>query len=212
MKSLVENLGMTMPSCHTVSSIPTDGGNDAVMDRMKKIADDIKVLGAQYLVWPYLNEPDRKTLDDFKRMIELWNRFGKVCKDTDLQFAYHNHWFEFAKLDGQIPYDVIIAEADPDLVKLEMDLYWITFAGGDPIAYFKKAPGRFPMWHIKDMDNTPKKYFTEVGNGVIDFAKIFAQRKLAGMKYFFVEQDETHKTPYESIEISFKYLQKASFV
>lgn len=201
-----------MPSCHTLSGMSTEGGKSAVQDKMKMMTDDIAASGAHYLVWAFLAEQDRKTIDDFKRHAELWNQFGQVCKDKGLAFAYHNHWFEFETLDGQKPYDVILANTDPALVKLEMDLYWITKAGSDPVAYFKKAPGRFPMWHVKDMDNSPDKFFTEVGNGTIDFARIFAERKLAGMKYFFVEQDETHKTPLESIEISFKYLQNAKFV
>lgn len=212
MKSLIEGLGMTMPSCHAVTEVSTDGGKQAIMDQMKTTAEDIKAAGCEYLVWAFLQEEDRKTLDDYKRHIDTWNEFGQVCKDTGLQFAYHNHWFEFEDLEGQKPYDMILAGTDPDLVKLEMDLYWIIKAGSDPVEYFNKAPGRFPMWHVKDMDNTPEKDFTEVGNGVIDFARIFAERDKAGMKYFFVEQDQTKKTPFESIEISYKYLQQAKFV
>ena len=211
-KSLIEGLGMTMPSCHAVTEVSTSGGKQAIMDQMKTTAEDIKAAGAEYLVWAFLQEQDRKTLDDYKRHIDTWNQFGQVCKDTGIQFAYHNHWFEFEDLEGQKPYDMILAGTDPDLVKLELDLYWITKAGSDPVEYFNKAPGRFPMWHVKDMDNTPEKNFTEVGNGVIDFARIFAQRDKAGMKYFFVEQDQTQKTPFESIEISYKYLQQAKFV
>ena len=212
MKSLVEGLGMTMPSCHAVTEVSTTGGKQAIMDQMKTTADDIKAAGCEYLVWAFLQEKDRKTLDDYKRHIDTWNEFGQVCKDTGIQFAYHNHWFEFEDLEGQKPYDMILAGTDPELVKLEMDLYWIIKAGADPLVYFNKAPGRFPMWHVKDMDNTPEKDFTEVGNGVIDFARIFAERDKAGMKYFFVEQDQTKKTPFESIEISYKYLQQAKFV
>ena len=108
---------------------------------------------------------------------------------------------------------------DPDEVKFEIDLYWITIAGYDPVEYFKKAPGRFPLWHVKDKTAQPYKneegeevYFAEVGNGVIDFERIFEARKTAGLKYFFVEQDFTQKTPFESIEISFNYLNKATFI
>jgi sugar phosphate isomerase/epimerase len=97
---------------------------------------------------------------------------------------------------------------DKDLVKMEMDIYWITKAGQDPIALFKKYPGRFPLWHVKDMDKTPKQNFTEVGNGIIDFKKIFKYKDLAGMKYFFVEQDMTPGDPFVSIKESIDYIKK----
>lgn len=211
-KALLDKLGLTMPSCHSVTQVSTAGGKSAIVDQMKSTTEDVKESGAEFLVWAFLAESDRKSIDDYKKHIETWNQFGQVCKDSGIQFAYHNHNFEFTDLEGQRPYDLILRETDPNLVKFEMDLYWIVKAGFDPVEYFKKAPGRFPMWHVKDMEKGPDKFFTEVGNGTIDFARIFAARSTSGMKYFFVEQDESRKTPLESIEISFKYLQQASFI
>lgn len=214
LKSMLQGMGMIMPSVHAVTEVSSGGGKQAILDQMKTTAEDVKAVGAEFLVWAFLEEDERKSLDDYKRHIETWNQFGQVCKDTGLQFAYHNHWFEFEDLEGQKPYDMILAETDPDLVKFEMDLYWITKAGSDPVEYFQKAPGRFPMWHVKDMTGDEDKFFAPVGKGVIDFKRIFEKRDLAGMKYFFVEQDLTKEgvSPYDAIRTSFDYLQNASFV
>ena len=120
--------------------------------------------------------------------------------------------------DGHTAYDLITENIDPDEVKFELDLFWIAIAGYDPVEYFNKAPGRFPLWHLKDMITEPyivdgeERYFAEVGNGVIDFARIFEARETAGLDYFFVEQDFTQKTPFESIEISINYINKAEFI
>ena len=179
---------------------------------MKNTAEDVKTVGAEQCVWAYLKEEDRKSIEDYKRHIETWNQFGEICKETGVQFAYHNHDFEFLTPDGINAYDMIMENTDPDEVKFELDLYWITRAGFDPVEYFKKAPGRFPLWHVKDMEAGDEKFFSEVGNGIIDFERIFNARDIAGLKYFFVEQDDTRKTPFESIEISINYLNNAEFV
>ena len=117
--------------------------------------------------------------------------------------TYHNHDFEFMPLDGVLPYDLLLKETDADLVKMQLDLYWIIKAGHDPIEYFKKAPGRYPLCHIKDLakDNS----ITSVGKGSIDFQAMFKQAELAGLKHFYVEDDNT-PTPYKSLDYSFNTL------
>jgi len=212
MKKVLSDLGMRMPSLHTVTEVSSTGGKDAIIEQMKNTAEDVKTVGAEYCIWAYLKEEDRKSIEDYKRHIETWNQFGTICKETGVQFAYHNHDFEFLTPDGINAYDMIMENTDPNEVKFELDLYWITRAGFDPVEYFKKAPGRFPLWHVKDMEAGDEKFFSEVGNGVIDFERIFNARDIAGLKYFFVEQDDTRKTPFESIGISIDYLNKAEFV
>jgi sugar phosphate isomerase/epimerase len=219
LKKVLDDLGMSMPSVHAVTEVSSDGGKDAVIRQMAESAEDVKAVGAKYLVWAFLEEEDRQSIEDYKRHMVTWNQFGKVCKENGLQFTYHNHDFEFLTPDGFNAYDTIMENTDPDEVKFELDLYWITKAGYDPVEYFNKAPGRFPLWHVKDMIDQPyysedgeERYFAEVGNGVIDFARIFKARETAGLDYFFVEQDFTQKTPFESIEISINYLQNADFV
>jgi sugar phosphate isomerase/epimerase len=212
LKSMLNDLGMRMPSVHSVTEVSSEGGKDAIVEQMKTTADDAIAAGAEYLVWAFLQPDERKNLDDYKRHIETWNQFGQVCKDEGIQFAYHNHNFEFESFDGVLPYDMIMEETDPELVKFEMDLYWITRAGHDPVEYFKKNPGRYPLWHVKDMEAGDEQYFAEVGSGIIDFKRIFEARDIAGMKYFFVEQDESRRNPLESIQMSYNYLQEADFV
>ncbi|HLF34883.1 MAG TPA: sugar phosphate isomerase/epimerase [Cyclobacteriaceae bacterium] len=211
-KSILGNNGLRMPSTHAVTEVSSSGGKSAIVEQMKTTAEDALATGAEYLVWAFLQEKDRTSLDDYKRHIETWNQFGQECKSAGIQFAYHNHNFEFDDFNGQKPYDMILANTDPELVKFELDLYWISKAGFDPVEYFNKAPGRYPMWHVKDMEPGEEKFFAEVGNGTLDFARIFAARETSGMQYFFVEQDGTRKTPFESIDISFKYLNQAAFV
>ena len=126
-------------------------------------------------------------------------------------FGYHNHDFEFQMLEGKLPYDMILAECDKNTVKMEMDLGWISHAGKDPLEYFAKYPGRFITFHVKDMDASQKQITMELGRGKVDFKRILAKSKLAGVKHYFVEQDNTSLTPLESIKISMDYLKKLEF-
>ena len=179
-------------------------GND---DEWKYGIEDAKQLGQKYMVVPYLEAEQRKNLDAYKKLAARLNLGGELCKQAGLQMAYHNHDFEFQPMEGQTGMDVLLKETDKSLVQFEMDIYWVSFAGQDPIALIKKHPGRFPLWHVKDMDNTPQKKFTEVGNGVINFKKVFDCEKKSGMKHFFVEQDVS-AAPLESMKTSIDYLKK----
>ena len=173
-----------------------------------KAIEDAKIAGQKYMVIAYLADTERKTIDDYKRHAANFNKAAEKCKKAGIQFGYHNHDFEFMDMNGQMGYDVLMKETDPSLVKFEMDIYWIKKAKQDPIALFKKHPGRFPLWHVKDMDKTEKKSFTEVGNGVIDFKEIFKNAKKSGMEHFFVEQDVS-SDPMASIEKSYKYIESS---
>ena len=173
--------------------------------------DAAHVIGHKYLLLAWTPPEERNTLDDYRRLADLFNRAGELLNKAGLQFAYHNHDFEFAAVEGRIPYDVLLEHTDPQLVKLEMDLYWIVKGGGRPLEYFERWPGRYPLLHVKDMDATPKRYFTEVGRGVIDFKSIFAHASRAGVRHYFVEQDETPGSPFDSMKISIDYLKKLKF-
>jgi sugar phosphate isomerase/epimerase len=211
-KELLNGLGMTMPSIHSVTEVSSGKGKSAILEAMKTTIEDAKTAGAKYLVYAYLEESERQSMDDYRRHADLFNDFGELCKKSGMQFAYHNHDFEFMNFDGEIPYDYLLENTDPELVKMELDLYWITKAGKDPIEYFNKYPDRFELWHVKDMEPGDEKFFAEVGHGVIDFEPIFDVRDKAGMKYFFVEQDQSRRNPFESIEMSFKHLNNAEYV
>ncbi|MEO6330075.1 MAG: sugar phosphate isomerase/epimerase [Ginsengibacter sp.] len=172
-----------------------------------KAVDDAAEVGLKYMVCAFLSVDERKGLDHYKYVADQLNIAGERCKKSGIQLCYHNHDFEFVKQDDIYPFDVLLG-ADKDLVKIEMDLYWVTKAGQDPVALFKQHPGRFPLLHLKDMDKTPEKAFTEVGNGVIDFEEILEHKRKAGVKYFFVEQDKCPGSPFDSITQSFSYIKK----
>ena len=202
-RALLDRHRLTSPAGHVQLA--------AVRGSLQEMIEAAHVIGHKYLLVAWSPPEERKSLDDYKRLADLFNRTGEQLKKAGIQFAYHNHDFEFAPIDGQIPYDLLLERTDPQLVKLEMDLYWIVKGGGEPVKYFEKYPGRYPLLHVKDMDSTPKRYFTEVGRGVIDFRTIFAHAGQAGVRHYFVEQDETPGSPFESMKISMDYLRKLEF-
>jgi len=202
-KSVLSANGLTSPSAHVSLK--------ALSDDWQKTIETAAAIGHRYLICAYLVPEERKSLDDYKRHADTFNRAGEACKKAGIQFGYHNHDFEFPALDGSVPFDLLLQKTDPKLVKIELDLYWIIKAKQDPLKYFAAHPGRFPLLHVKDMDNTPKQFFTEVGRGVIDFKPIFAQSGKAGVKHYFVEQDQCPGSPLDSIKVSFDYLSKLEF-
>ncbi len=209
-KALLKQNGQVMYSSHYMLGEQKDNGNQAkgtILNDWDKAVDDAAEVGLKYMVCAFLTESERGDLDHYKKVAEDLNKAGERCKKSGIQLCYHNHNFEFVKQGNQYPYDILMS-ADKNLVKMEMDIYWVTKAGMDPIALFKKYPGRFPLWHVKDMDNTPEKDFTEVGNGVINFKEIFKHKNEAGMKYFYVEQDKTPGDPFVSIKESIDYIRK----
>jgi sugar phosphate isomerase/epimerase len=190
---------LSSPSSH----IPID----RLRNDIQGVVDECRTLGNTYIVCPYLDVKDRgKAADDWRKLAADFNRFGEQVKRAGMQFAYHNHDFEFAKLpSGEMGYDILCRECDPKNVKLEMDLYWITKAGQDPLAYFAKYPGRFPCVHVKDM--TGSGQITNVGEGRIVWSRIFAKRREAGIEHFFVERDNP-TNPIADITVSYGYLAK----
>jgi sugar phosphate isomerase/epimerase len=203
--------GLVMLSSHyRLGEEQTDGKDTqgTMLHDWDKAVDDAAAVGLKYMVCAYLSNPERGSLDHYKKLADDFNRAGEKCKKAGIQFCYHNHDFEFIQQDGKYPYQTLLTNTDKHLVKMEMDLYWVTRAKQDPIALINENPGRFPLFHVKDMDNTPARNFTEVGNGIIDFKKIFKHADKAGMKYFFVEQDKTPGDPFDSITQSFNYIKK----
>lgn len=203
--------GLIVPSSHYRLGEDKTNGADmkgTLLHDWDKAVDDASALGVKYMVCAWLSEKERGNIDHFKYVADQLNIAGARCKKAGIQLCYHNHDFEFIAQDGTLPYNIILSDTDKDLVKMEMDMYWVTKAGHDPITLINENPGRFPLWHIKDMDKTPEHSFTEVGNGTIDFKKIFGYSDKAGMKYFFVEQDKTPGDPFDSITKSYAYIKK----
>lgn len=168
---------------------------------MQQVVDEAAEGGLPYLV---CSSAPVSTLDEIKNTIDIFNKTGEACKKAGIQFAYHNHATEFDRVEGKRPYDMIMQGTDKDLVKMELDLAWAVKAKQDPVALFKEHPGRFPLWHVKDIDAARDKV-TEIGNGIVDFKTAFAAAKLAGMQHFFYEQDlvasmDSVKTSYQNLE------------
>ncbi|MGI4020395.1 MAG: sugar phosphate isomerase/epimerase family protein [Janthinobacterium lividum] len=196
--------GMSTPSGHYGIDSYLGTGNEEVL---KVYIDVAKTVGQEYLTIPYIGADIRKSVDDFKNLAEKMNRAAELCKKSDLKIAYHNHDFEFMPIDGTMLYDVLLKETERKLVSFEMDIYWVVRAGQDPIKLINQHHGRFSMWHIKDMDKGNKELNTEVGNGSIDFKKIFAKAKTSGLKHIFMEQENFTKIdPYKSITQSASYI------
>jgi sugar phosphate isomerase/epimerase len=209
-KKVLKDNGLVMYSSHyRLGEDKTNGQvmKGTMLHDWDKAIDDAKEVGLKYMICAWLSPTERGTLDHYKKVADDLNVAGEKCKKAGIQLCYHNHNFEFIPQDGKLPYDILMA-TNKDFVKMEMDIYWIRKAGQDPIALFKKHPGRYPLWHVKDMDKTPAQNFTEVGNGIINFKEIFKYKNLAGMKYFFVEQDMTPGDPFVSIAESIAYIKK----
>jgi sugar phosphate isomerase/epimerase len=183
-------------------------GVEEIRTAWPQLVSDAHTLGWEWIICPWIDEADR-TADGYKRLAAEFNRAGSAAKSAGLRFGYHNHEFEFKPFaDGTLPYDLLLAELDPALVDMELDLYWIAKGGRDPLKYFERFPGRFPLVHVKDM--TASGDMTNVGSGTIDFAKIFAASGRAGTTHFLVEHDEP-KNPIADITTSYNYLKALRF-
>ena len=202
-KSLLKRLGLDAPAAHLPFA--------ELRGDLKASIDAAHVIGHRYLLLAWTPPEERRTLDQYRRLADLCNEAGSRLKREGLQFAYHNHDFEFAPSEGQVPYDLLLERTDPNLVKLEMDLYWTVKGGANPLEYFGRHPGRFHLLHVKDMDATPRRFFADVGKGTIDFKSIFARSKQAGVRHYFVENDEPAGSPFESLRASVEYLKRLEF-
>ena len=207
-KKILDDLGLKMPSGHTVMGKQHwNEGSNSFTDQWKFTVEDAAKVGQKYVISPSLDESQRKTYDEVKRYMDVFNKSGELCKKWRMKFGYHNHDYEFEQENGKVLYDVLVENTDPSLVHLELDLGWVIVTGHDPIDYFNKYPGRFPLWHLKDMD-IAKKHSVEFGLGGLDIKKMLNNESKAGMKYFFVEQEEYTSNPAESMKISMDYLKR----
>ncbi len=205
-KKLLDDNGLTAPSGHYgLGSYLTDGNTE----ELKAAIEAAKVLGIEYVTIPWLDESIRKSAEDYKKIAVKINEAGKLAKEAGIRLAYHNHNFEFDKQGDTTGYEILLKGTDKNLVDFELDLYWVVRSGNDPIKLFKENPGRFTMWHVKDMDKANPALNAEVGTGSINFKPIFADAKLSGMKHFFVEHETNYKpNPMDSVTASCAYIKK----
>ena len=195
MKKICANLGMTLRSGHV-----------HIDDKWPQTLANAVESGQEYIICSVMPS-EGQTADNYKRAADIFNRCGEECKKANIKFGYHNHDSEFETDNGKVLYDVLLDNTEAALVHMEMDLGWVIVTGNDPLVYFKKYPGRFPLWHLKDMDII-KKHSVEFGKGGLDIAGMFAHAKESGMKYYLVEQEEYSNTPLESMKENMAYLKK----
>ena len=197
-KSFLDNEGLNLIGSHC--NWQTD---------LEQKAAQMASAGGKYLICPYLGQ--QKSIDDFKKFADKFNKAGEICKKAGLKFAYHNHDYSFKAIDGQIPQQVLMDLTDPSLVDFEMDMYWVVTAGANPIEYLKKYKNRFRLCHIKDRikNATESLESCTLGQGSIDYAKILKQAKTLNMKYFIYEQEKySDKGVLFDAEQSAKFLKK----
>ena len=197
MKKICDDLGMNLKSGHV-----------HLDDAWEKTMNEAVVSGQEYLICSSMPSKGQN-VDNYKKVAESFNKAGEACKALNLKFGYHNHDYEFDSEGGEVLYDILLKNTDPSLVHMELDLGWVITAGKDPLEYFKNYPGRFPLWHLKDM-NLAKKESTEFGKGGLDIKEMLAHKKASGVKHIFIEQEEYAKSPLESMKYNMKYLKGLS--
>lgn len=192
-KKMLNDQGMRLRSGHT-----------HIDKNWQKSIDDAAEAGQDYIICSVL--PSRgQTVENYEESADLFSKAGEECRKSGIRFGYHNHDSEFETVNGRVLYDILLDRTDPQLVHMEMDLGWVIAAGKDPLAYFDKYPGRFPLWHLKDMDKTERRS-TEFGKGKVDLLKLLKNAKKSGMKHYFVEQEEYTVNAWDSMEYDFKWL------
>lgn len=201
-RRILDSLTLTAPAAHcSVTDLE---------ERWSSTVQNAHSLGHRYLVVASLPLGKEARLDDYRGYASRLNTLGRQCKKEHLTLGYHNHEAEFRPIGELLPYDVLLEETDPELVTMELDLYWIVKAGCDPFAYFSKHKDRFSLLHVKDMEKGPRGDSTDVGSGSIDFASMF-RASYPAVKHYFVEQEHFAANPLASVETSWKYLNSLEF-
>jgi sugar phosphate isomerase/epimerase len=216
-RAILDEHHLTAPSAHI--------SYDDLSKQWSQVVETSQVIGHRYIVIPWIDKEVWNQPDGWKHIAETLNRAGEISKKAHIQLTYHNHHFEFMPVNGRIPYDILLEECSSELVKMEMDLCWATVGGRDPIAYFHRYPGRFPLVHVKDLKRMPQRTaedvgaipfdrilpeITEVGSGLINWKRIFSKSDEAGIQHFFVEHDEP-KSAFDSIKTSYDYLSRLRY-
>jgi sugar phosphate isomerase/epimerase len=200
-KASIDRVGLVSPSAHF------DYGS--LGDKWPGILESARVIGHEYVVCPSIDEKTRQQPGIWQQAAEAFNRAGEAAKKAGIQFAYHNHWWEFGPVDGKLPYNILLTETDPNLVKMEMDLFWIVKAGSDPLTYFQRYPGRFPLVHVKGRAKNGDMAAVAADNAT-DWKSLFAHSEQAGIQHYFVEHDNP-QSPWDSLKTSFNYLESLRF-
>lgn len=207
-KQILDDLDLTVSSGHYGFSPYLEQSDHELKRFVDRCIEGAKALNSKYITWPWI-APEQRTIDNFKLMSKKLNLIGEQVNKAGLGFAYHNHGFEFEDHDGENGFDIIIRETDPSLVKLQMDMYWIMHAGKHtPKELIEKQPGRYVMWHLKDMDKVTRDY-SELGHGSIDYVEILPDPILSGLEFYYIEQGGNYAVnSTESATYSANYFKK----
>ncbi len=208
--------GLRAVSCHIDTAIVTGASEGKLLAMTLTAAiEEAKKFGIHYVVMPYIRPEDRGSGDFYLQLTDKMNRAGEQCHAAGLQFCYHNHAFEFKGDKGQRPIDILLERLDRKNVGLEMDAFWVSVAGNDPVEMLNRNKGRVPMLHLKDKqrgaatqyeEKLKPEVFKEVGSGSLDFPAILRAAAAAGVQHYFVEQDQTPGDPVASLKQSYEYL------
>lgn len=199
-KKVLDGEGMKSPGSHHAIDYLLDDAN------FSEAVEAAQIIGHDYFIIPYLVEERRQSIGDYLKVSEDLNKIGEKCNDAGIQLCYHNHEFEFMELEGQIPYDVMLAETDPSLVAWEMDICWVDYAGKSVVEYIQKYPGRFPLFHVKDYNSEGE--LCPLGEGKVPLKEIFEVAELAGLKHAYYEQDRIRDVVVEAAQ-SFEYMKQS---
>ena len=197
MQTVCKDLNMNLKSGHV-----------HLNDKWQQTMEEAVESGQEYLICSSMPSQGQ-TVDNYKKVAEEFNKAGEECKKLNIKFGYHNHDYEFETQDNQVLYDVLLNNTEAGLVHMELDLGWVITAGKDPLDYFKTYPGRFPLWHLKDMD-MKKKESTEFGKGGLDIPQMMAHKKDSGVKHIFIEQEEYANNPFDSMKHNMAFLKNLS--
>ncbi len=204
-KRVLNENGLEFLSSHTGQDLPDDDNWDQTMQWWETCIEAHAKAGVKYIVQPSMDEKGYGSLEDLQRYCDYFNTVGEMCAEKGIKFGYHNHDKEFETVDGVTRYDYMLQNTDPGKVFFQLDLYWITVGGKDPVDYFEEYPGRFTLWHVKD-----EKELGE--SGMMDFEPMFAKAEKAGMKHIIVEVERYNFDPLISVEKSYDFLMEAGYV
>jgi sugar phosphate isomerase/epimerase len=197
-RAILDGLGLDAPAAH----VPLD----ALRDDLAMTLDTAAAAGHTWVVCPWI-APEERSSDGYRHLADVLNRAGEAAQGVGLRVAYHNHEFEFEPLGSAdtLPFELLLQRTDPALVDFELDLFWVSRAGHDPLDWFARHPGRFPLVHVKDMDGSPEGRMVDAGRGVIDFPAILDRREQAGIRHWFVEHDQP-EDPFGTAGVGLEYL------
>lgn len=197
-KQMTHDLGLTLRSSHV-----------QLDEHWQRTIDEAAEAGQQYLICSTMPSTGQ-TASNYERVADVFNKSAEACRKAGLLFGYHNHEYEFGQENGQTFYDILLTKTDPQLVHMELDLGWVVAAGQDPLRYFERYPGRFPLWHLKDMKRD-QAVSTELGTGRVPLAQLLKNAPQAGLKHFFVEQEAYEKSALDSARRDIAYLRQLAY-